>query len=97
MEQSPLDRKLPAEKLINILHSVALKHNWWWHTPLFNINSDNEIVLEWWNQEKKLTIYVAEGVIDYIKVWGADMDNEMEDGSIDLEDDLTELWQWIAS
>lgn len=86
-----------AEKIINILHSVALKNNWCWHSPLLNISLENELVLEWWNQEKKLTIYVAEELIDYIKVWGADMDNEMEDGSIDLEDDLTELWQWIAS
>jgi len=86
-----------AEKLIELLNSVALKNNWWWYTPLLNINSENEIVLEWWNQSKKITIYVSEESIDYIKVWGADMDNQMEDGSIILEDDLTNLWQWIAS
>lgn len=86
-----------AEKLINDLHSVAFKNNWCWSSPLLNISSENEIVLEWWNQEKKLTIYVSEELIDYIKVWGADMDNEMEEGAIGLEDDLTEVWQWIAS
>jgi hypothetical protein len=86
-----------AEKLINNLRSLALKNNWCWSDPLLNISSENEIVLEWWNQEKKLTIYVFEELIDYLKVWGADMDNEMEEGAIDLEDDLTEVWQWIAS
>ncbi|CBN55687.1 hypothetical protein OSCI_2310005 [Kamptonema sp. PCC 6506] len=86
-----------AERLIERLHSVALKNNWWWCDPLLNISFENEIVLEWWNQEKKITIYVYEEVIDYIKVWGADMDNEMEDGSISLDEDLTDLWQWIAS
>ena len=86
-----------GEKLIDMLHSVALTNNLWWYVPLLNISGDNEIVLEWWNQSKKITIYVSEESIDYIKVWGADMDNEMEDGSISLEDDLTHLWQWIAS
>jgi len=86
-----------AQKLIDLLHSVALTNNWWWYVPLLNISCDNEIVLEWWNQSKKITIYVSEELIDYIKVWGADMDNEMEDGSISLEEDLTHLWQWIAS
>lgn len=86
-----------AEKLIELLQSLAFKNNWWWYAPLLNINFENEIILEWWNQSKKITIYVSEESIDYIKVWGADMDNEMEDGSISLEDDLTYLWQWIAS
>ena len=86
-----------AEKLLDLLYSIALKNNWWWYAPLLNISCDNEIALEWWNQSKKITIYVSEESIDYIKVWGADMDNEMEDGSISLEDDLTDLWQWIAS
>jgi hypothetical protein len=85
-----------AQKLIDLLHSVALTNNWWWYVPLLNI-CDHEIVLEWWNQSKKITTYVSEESIDYIKVWGADMDNEMEDGSISLEEDLTHLWQWIAS
>lgn len=86
-----------AEKLIEKVHSIALKNNWWWHTPLLNISVDHEIVLEWWNSGKKITIYVKEEVIDYIKVWGADIENEMEDGSISLNDDLIDLWQWIGS
>lgn len=86
-----------AERLIEKLHSVALMNNLWWYDPLLNISFDNEIVLEWWNQGKKITIYVSEKVIDYIKVWGADIDNEMEDGSISLNEDLTDLWQWIDS
>lgn len=86
-----------AERLIEKLHSIALTNNWWWYDPLLNISFDNEIVLEWWNQGKKITIYVSEKVIDYIKVWGADIDNEMEDGSITLNEDLTDLWQWIDS
>lgn len=72
-------------------------NDWWWNDPLLNIGIENEIVLEWWNNSKKLTIYVDEDSIDVLKVWGADIDNEMEDDSINLKQDLTSLWEWIVS
>jgi hypothetical protein len=86
-----------AEKLIEQLSSGALENNWCSQDPLVNITFENEIVLEWWNKSKKITIYVSEEAIDYIKVWGADMDDEMAEGSINLNDDLTDLSQWISS
>ncbi len=95
LNQSPLIEK--AEKFIEQLSFVALENNWFWQDPLVNINFEHEIVLEWWNQSKKITIYVSAETIDYIKVWGADMDDEMAEGSINLNDDLTDLSQWISS
>ena len=77
-----------AQKVIEQLQQIALSNTWWWDSPLVNVSSKNEIVLEWWNKERQITIYVYEEVIDYIKVWGADMDNEMEDGSVTLDEDL---------
>jgi hypothetical protein len=86
-----------AEKLIEQLRSGALENKWCWQDPLVNITFEHEIVLEWWNKSKKITVYVSEEAIDYIKVWGADMDDEMAEGSINLNDDLTDLSQWISS
>lgn len=86
-----------AEKLIEQLSSGALENHWCWQDSLVNITFEHEIVLEWWNKSKKITIYVSEEAIDYIKVWGADMDDEMAEGSINLNDDLTHLSQWISS
>ncbi|MGL5033566.1 MAG: hypothetical protein ACRC6M_07170 [Microcystaceae cyanobacterium] len=87
-----------AEELIKKLRSITQKNKLWWHQPLLNISIDDEIVFEWWHKEKKLTIYVCPNTIDFIKVWGADMDDEMEDGSIYLSnhDAILGLWQWIA-
>jgi hypothetical protein len=68
----------------------------WWDKPLVNVN-DEEIVLEWWNQERKITIYVHEDTTEYVKVWGPDIDNEMEDGNIRNSDDMFQLWSWISS
>jgi hypothetical protein len=87
-----------AEELIKKLRSITHKNQLWWHRPLLNISIENEIVLEWWHKEKKLTIYICPNTIDFIKVWGADMDDEMDDGLIDLSDNdaILSLWQWIA-
>jgi hypothetical protein len=84
-----------ANQLINKIYSIAKNRGFWWDEPLVNVTEDQEIVLEWWNNTKKITIYISDKTIDYIKVWGADMDNEMEDDSIDLHDDFTPLWSWI--
>lgn len=92
-----------AAKLVNKLHITAAENNLWWSSPLINISNlgegefEEEVVLEWWNKGRKYTVYVDyEKNINYIAVWGADMDNEMEEGDINIENDLTEFWEWIA-
>ena len=68
----------------------------WERDPLLNVTLDHEIVLEWWNKKKKLTIYVCEDTIDYIKVWGPDMVSEMADGTLHLDDgEVVDLWDWL--
>jgi len=36
-------------------------------------------------------------IAQYIKVWGEDIDDEMEDGFAASSDELTELWKWLIS
>jgi len=98
-ELQSLDYKVlyKAEELIKKLRSISKKNKLWWHQPLLNISIDHEIVFEWWYKRRSLIIYVCPNTIDFIKVWGADMDNEMEDGSIYLKDNsLSFLWQWLV-
>lgn len=85
--------------LIPKIRNYAQSNNLWWDEPLGNISIDQEIVLEWWHENKKITIYVGSHTIDFIKVWGADMDNEMEDGILSLADQKTieSLWDWLIS
>lgn len=86
-----------AEELAKKLCFISKKNKLWWHQPLLNISIDDEIVFEWWYKKRSLIIYVCPNTIDFIKVWGADMDNEMKDGSIYLKDDsLFFLWRWLA-
>lgn len=85
-------------KLLSKLFEISRKNSLWWNLPLINVGFESEVVLEWWNKDRKLDFDILGSNIDYIKVWGADIDNEMEDGSIAInESELISLWKWITN
>lgn len=62
------------------------------------INEDDEdLIFEWWNNHKKLTIYLNKESfqVDYIQVWGSDLQNEMQEGSIKSLTILGSLFIWL--
>lgn len=79
------------------LHKVITSNQMWWREPLVNLSFDSEIVFEWWHKNKKLTVYILGNTVEYIKVWGIDIDNEMEDGSATSPVELMNLWKWLIS
>ncbi|MFN6528557.1 hypothetical protein [Nostoc sp. ChiSLP03a] len=78
------------------LRSVVAANQMWWNEPLVNLSLDSEIVLEWWHETKKLTVSILGNTAEYIKVWGTDIDNEMEDGTSSSLAELTDLWKWLS-
>ncbi|MEH2275067.1 MAG: hypothetical protein V7K40_09860 [Nostoc sp.] len=79
------------------LRTVVAANQMWWGEPLVNLSFDSEIVFEWWHETKKLTVYILGNTAEYIKVWGTDIDNEMEDGTSSSPAELTALWKWLVS
>lgn len=67
-----------------------------WVAPHMTVSPNDEVVLEWWNGEKKLTVYVSEETTEYVKVWGADIFEEMEDGNTDESRQAYYLWNWLV-
>lgn len=86
--------RIHPASIVSLTNLIAFRHGWWWDFPLRNSTEDGH-VLEWWNGQKKLTIYVGQEA-EYIKVPSADMD-EMVAGTIRNPKDLVELWRWIAN
>lgn len=72
-----------ATVLIDQLYSTAAQLNIHWDAPNVTASPLGEVVLEWWNHEKKLTLYVDKEQTEYVKVWGDDIDTEMDDGPLD--------------
>lgn len=82
---------------LDTLRTVVAASQMWWSEPLVNLSFDSEIVFEWWYKTKKLTVYILGNTAEYIKVWGTDIDNEMEDGLATSPAELTTLWKWLVS
>lgn len=67
-----------------------------WSTPHVAVDEEGSVVFEWWCKEtKKLTIYVNEDSVEFVKVWGIDMVNEMEEGLIENNEDFRLVWKWL--
>jgi hypothetical protein len=66
-----------------------------WIKPHITADAMGNIVFEWWNGPRKLTVYVSPDTTEYVKVWGPNIFTEMEDGEITSPDDRRELWQWL--
>lgn len=67
-----------------------------WKLPHVSANENGEVLLEWWKSEKKLTLFVREDGIDYLRAWGSDIEHEMTDGELS-EDAFPGLWSWLSS
>lgn len=66
-----------------------------WINPHVIADAHGNVVLEWWEGRKKLTIYVHPETVEYVKVWGPDIFSDMEDGEVEREDHRA-LWRWLT-
>ncbi|WP_316181521.1 hypothetical protein [Bradyrhizobium sp. SZCCHNRI1009] len=66
-----------------------------WSSPHITLSENNEIVFEWWHGTKKITLYFGESGAEYIKVWGTDIETEMDSGPLRDDWSLTSLWIWL--
>lgn len=66
-----------------------------WITPHITASEVGEVVLEWWHRQRKITLYISDSSIEYIKVGGPDIDNEMEAGPIFSARDFLPIWTWL--
>jgi len=65
-----------------------------WQAPHISASEEGEIVLEWWNGPRKLTIYVGPEVTTFLKSWGPHVIDDMADGVLAQNWD-PELWAWL--
>jgi hypothetical protein len=66
-----------------------------WMRPLIGVSAEQEVSFEWWSSNRKLTIYFGPHGTEYIRVWGEDIDSEMDSGDLTSSDDFRQLWNWL--
>lgn len=65
-----------------------------WTSPHVSV-SENEVILEWWKDDLKLSLYISEQSIEFIRVWGTNIDSEMDSGALWRDSNFASLWQWL--
>ena len=68
-----------------------------WIRPNVTASGDGEVVFEWRQGIKKLTIYIGNQSAEYVEDWGPDMITEMEDGYANSSSMRRSLWKWLMS
>lgn len=65
-----------------------------WLTPFISSDEDGNVTIEWSRENRRLHIQIGEDEIEYIQVWGINIDTEM---NVDFltRDDYLELWEWL--
>ena len=86
-----------AQHWINLLYHEVMSSGQQWLDPNVTASSEGEVVLEWWQDCKKLTIYIGNQSAEYVKVWGPDINTDMEAGQADSPVIRRLLWKWLIS
>lgn len=67
-----------------------------WHNPHVTADEYGDVVFEWWNEDKALTVYVSRGEARYIKGWGLNIETDMENGEATSSATRRKLWAWLT-
>ena len=66
------------------------------HTPVVTYDYDGYITLVWRNGKHELYLDITEDEIEYTKVWGSNIDSEMDSG-VPSRDNYLTLWEWLLN
>lgn len=81
---------------IEDLYGDTLTTGMGWIPPHVVADAHGNVVLEWWEGRKKLTVYVHPEPVEYVKVWGPDVFSDMEDGEVEGAENRRALWRWLT-
>ena len=95
--EKPSDRAIDRAKQVvdELLGSVNLAGHTC-HTPVVSYDQEGYINMVWRNGKHELYLDITEDEIEYTKVWGINIDSEMDGGVLSRDNYLT-LWEWLLN
>ena len=66
-----------------------------WREPHISASEAGEISFEWWSGPRKVTMYFGDDAVEIIKVWGVNMDTEMDLQQMLTLDSFPAVWAWL--
>ena len=64
------------------------------HAPVISYDQEGYINMVWRNGKHELYLDITEDDIEYTKIWGINIDSEMDIGVLNRDNYLT-LWEWL--
>ncbi len=86
-----------ADHWIELFYQEVIDSRQGWIEPNVTASAEGEVVFEWRHGIKNLTVYIGNGIAEYVKDWGADISKEMEDGNVNSSHIRHELWKWLVN
>lgn len=83
-----------AETVIEKLLDLIISADYRFITPFISGDGDGNVTAIWYNQKRQLHFKIEESDVHYFKVWGTNIDTEMEVDFLKFEYCL-ELWKWL--
>lgn len=83
-----------ARGVLDEIYATLLDAGRAWRSPLISASEDGSIVMEWWRDDRKITVYVGAQDADYLQVWGEDPSSQMRDGGLE-PNRFAILWEWL--
>ena len=66
-----------------------------WNPPHVSSSPGGEIVLEWWRDPRKLTVYISDSGTEFVKSWGTSVRDEMAEGTATSVEEAQAIWNWL--
>lgn len=94
---APSERVLRhAKEVVALLQETILNSGVQWVDPHISANENGHVTLEWWNNEKSLTLFIrSEKQIEYLKAWGMDITFDMQDGEVSPITSFIGHFHWL--
>ncbi len=59
--------------------------------------AEQEVCMEWWSEQRKITLYFNADGVQMLKSWGADIETEMSDEVITTAQPAIDAWRWLKA
>lgn len=86
-----------AKRWIASMHRDTKSVGLPWENPHVSASEDGDVSFEWWQGQKKLTVYVSATTTLLLKVWGLSITNQMAEGVAETIDERQSAWSWLLS
>ena len=93
--QKPTDLTLAhAKEVMGALLDSVISAGHQWDTPSISSDGDGNVTAVWYKNERQLHLQIGEHEAEYFRVWGTNIDTEMDVDFLKPENYLT-LWKWL--